>query len=579
MWGRTHPGVAGNGETCHFAPDSAAHERSPVTFRPPTGSLSRVQAVSLGVLPLRLRWLVVPLFAAVLLGSAGCEKRPPLSVSVRVAREALEARTQAADAAAREAAPRDSAGALVDSLAPAPDSIAAWVAEFYRARADEPVWFDDHGATPRAGAALAALASLPEHGLDPAAYAPESTLVAAGRAPLRDRVDVDSLPALGVHDVALTLACARAAMAVACGRTDVAGLDPEWNFEARRAEAWARLQRELPAGFDAATLQGFAPADSAYGRLQRALAQLQRQAPAGAAPDARVRTLAMNLERRRWMSGARSGERLEVNVPDFRLTWTDGADSVRTFRVVVGDTAHQTPIFSDAVAWLDVHPGWRLGRRIVAEEIAPALRRNPAYLARHDMEVVRTDRKGLPVVAPEEVPWDSVYGNGRFPYLVRQRPGPKNPLGKVKFACPNEYDVYLHDTNARGLFSRDVRALSHGCIRVARPETLAALLLRPTKWAPTDSLRRLFADTLQRRVNLPEPVPVDFFYWTAWVDDQGELQTRRDLYGLDHRMASHLRERPREKFVLNPEVDWRAPRRAKAAKKPAAAPPTAPEGP
>ncbi len=489
------------------------------------------------VRPSRLLPLLL-VFALPLL--AGCEKRPPLSDSVRVAREAL-----------------------ADSAAAADDSLGAWVAEFYRARADDPLWFDDHGSRPETGSAVTGLLEIAAHGLDPHAYAAESLLAAGVRPPSRDRVRVRDLPELGRRDVALTAALARAAIALAVGRVPASALDPDWRSAERRAHAMKRLRAGLQRGMPADSLLAFAPRDTGYVRLQQAYARLLRAK--GARPGhGRLLTLALNLERRRWVAFDRPVPRLEVNIADYRVAWMGPADSTRTFRVVVGDSTHQTPLFSDAVQWLDVHPAWRLGRRIVAEEIGPATKRDPTYLARHDMDVMRTDRKGLPIVSPSEVPWDSARADGRFPFLVRQRPGAKNPLGKVKFACPNEFDVYLHDTNARRYFQREKRALSHGCIRVAQPETLAALLLASTKWAPRDSLARLFADSASRRVNLPEPVPVDFLYWTAWVDPAGELHVRDDLYGFDRRLADYLDARPGAPFVLNPEVNWRAPKSTRA---------------
>ncbi len=475
---------------------------------------------------------------------AGCEKRPPLSDSVRAAREAL-----------------------VDTIATPRDSVPEWVADFYRGRADDPAWFDDHGPREEAGPAITALLTLAEHGLDPHAFASESLLAHGIAKRARDPVRVRELPRLGREDVELTTALVRGALAVSVGRVDAASLDPDWNVAGRRAHVLRRLRAQLAHGMPPESLTAYAPQDTDYVRLQRAYARLHR-ATKGASPDrGRLQTLALNLERRRWVAYERETPRLEVNIADYRVAWHGAEDSTRVFRVVVGDSLHQTPLFSDAVQWLDVHPSWRLGRRIVAEEIGPAQKRDAGYLARHDMEVMRTDVKGLPVVSPDAVPWDSARTNGRFPYLVRQRPGAKNPLGKVKFACPNEFDVYLHDTNARRLFQRERRALSHGCIRVAQPESLAALLLAATKWAPRDSLARLFADTTSRRVNLPRPVPVDFLYWTAWVDPAGELHVRDDLYGFDRRLAGYLRSRERAPFVLNPEVDWRAP---KPGRKPAA---------
>jgi murein L,D-transpeptidase YcbB/YkuD len=156
-------------------------------------------------------------------------------------------------------------------------------------------------------------------------------------------------------------------------------------------------------------------------------------------------------------------------------------------------------------------------------------------------------------VNPRKVPW-KLAASDSFPYLVIQEAGPENPLGSIKLMCPNEYDVYLHDTPVRSRFSVAVRDYSHGCVRIEHAIELADSLMRR---APDDTLQldSLVALGSWKRVRLPEPVPVHFLYWTAWVDSAGWLNYRDDLYGLDQRLDEALRNRRTRDLMVNPGVE------------------------
>jgi murein L,D-transpeptidase YcbB/YkuD len=159
-------------------------------------------------------------------------------------------------------------------------------------------------------------------------------------------------------------------------------------------------------------------------------------------------------------------------------------------------------------------------------------------------------------VPPDSVDWSTAQSDS-FPYIVREDAGPENPLGRIKFMCPNEYDVYLHDTPGRSHFRSAVRDLSHGCVRVEDPMALAEYLLRGTPLASADSVSALIEEGAWRQVGLKRPVPVHIVYWTAWADSAGVPQFRDDLYGIDCRMDEALRSGDVGNFVLNPKVEWR----------------------
>lgn len=233
----------------------------------------------------------------------------------------------------------------------------------------------------------------------------------------------------------------------------------------------------------------------------------------------KIKQMLINMERMRWMPEQEAGKRVVVNIPEFRLHVYQGNEDVLSMDVVVGKAANKTVIFSDRIKHVVFSPYWNLPQSIVRNEVLPGLKQDPAYLDRHRMEVTG-ERNGLPI--------------------VRQKPGPENALGRVKFIFPNKYIIYLHDTPAKQLFQRTTRAFSHGCIRLANPSALAAnLLVNKPEWSPEKIKEAMVADK-ELWVNIEQPVPVYITYFTSWVDTSGKLNFRKDIYGHDERLASHL---------------------------------------
>jgi L,D-transpeptidase YcbB len=268
--------------------------------------------------------------------------------------------------------------------------------------------------------------------------------------------------------------------------------------------------------------------------------------------EARIRTLALNLERWRWLPDSLGHRRVEVNIPAFRLDLFRADTIVRTLRVVVGKRQSPTPVFSDALTYLELNPSWTVPPSVVFKEIIPAMKGKVEYLARNRMIVVPLAGARGDTLDPKLVPWKKVTLDS-FPYLVVQKAGPDNPLGSIKLMCPNEYDVYLHDTPRREKFGDAVRDYSHGCVRVSGAVELADSLLDA---AAPDSLRldSLIATGQWRRIRLPHAVPVHFLYWTAWADSAGAVHWRQDLYGVDARLDEALRHHDVPPFALNPSV-------------------------
>ncbi len=220
-----------------------------------------------------------------------------------------------------------------------------------------------------------------------------------------------------------------------------------------------------------------------------------------------------------------------VNIPDFTLRIIDQDREVWSTRVVVGKRKRRTPMLRATIDHLVLNPYWHVPSRIARQELLPRAVANPSYLAEQQMDIVAP---GGQVVDPSGIDWTAI--NPRdFPYRIRQRPGARNALGRVKFMFPNPYSVYLHDTPSRNLFARAERAFSHGCVRVENPLELATYLLREPgreRWTPERVARTVHRGE-QTYVKLPQPIDVHFVYRTAWVDDDGTVQFRPDIYRHD----------------------------------------------
>lgn len=194
------------------------------------------------------------------------------------------------------------------------------------------------------------------------------------------------------------------------------------------------------------------------------------------------------------------------------------------------------PVFRSMLQSVELNPTWTVPPGILRHEILPKLLRDPiAYLRRTRMSLVTPSGK---IVDPATVDWNTVR-KGRFPYMVRQEPGPTNALGQVKFLFPNPYMVYLHDTPSKAKFGSAERAFSHGCIRTENPLELARLLLKNQGW-DRGRIDRIVASRKTTRVSVRPPIPLFLLYWTAQVEEDGSVQFRRDLYGRDRKIIEGL---------------------------------------
>ena len=230
----------------------------------------------------------------------------------------------------------------------------------------------------------------------------------------------------------------------------------------------------------------------------------------------RIKQILVNMERSRWLPVFINTDYIAVNIPEFKLHVYHADSLLWSCEVVVGKTVHQTTIFYGQVQYVVFSPYWNIPASIVRNEVVPGMDRNAHYIADHDMEITGHEG-GLPV--------------------VRQKPGPTNSLGLVKFLFPNSYNIYLHDTPSKSLFGDSTRAFSHGCIRVQQPARLAAFLLGDDKRWDSTKISNAMHSGKEQYDTLTNKVPVFIAYFTAFTDRDNKLNFRKDVYRLDDKLA------------------------------------------
>jgi len=254
--------------------------------------------------------------------------------------------------------------------------------------------------------------------------------------------------------------------------------------------------------------------------------------------DDDIEQVAMNLERWRWMPRELGNRHIMVNVPSYNLTMMNGDQRIADMAVVVGSKKHNTPIFSQGAQFVEVAPTWTVPASIANNELIPIERRRPGYLQSERMDFFQWEGTRLKSVPRSQVT-EADFHKRPFPYVLRQRAGEKNALGGIKILMPNKFAVYMHDTQAKKLFSKTDRAYSHGCIRLSDPFRLGSLLLQLDGKTPEETAE-ILAKKKTTRVKLNNKTPTHISYFTAWVDDEGRLHKRKDVYNHNKRLLSGL---------------------------------------
>ena len=321
--------------------------------------------------------------------------------------------------------------------------------------------------------------------------------------------------------------------AVPAGRTLEPGMaDSRVAVLARRFEATGELEGDAGdwahANYRGALVEAVLRFQARHGLVQDAKVGPKTLRALNVPADERIRQIRRNLERSRAYAAAEPGLVVVVNIPAFRADVSQDGATAWSTPVIVGETETPTPELRALITEIVVNPTWSVPAKIAAGEMLPEIKRDPGFLARGGYVLYSADGAA---VDPRVVPWESL-SYADFPYRIVQRPGPVNQLGRVKFVFPNVHSVFLHDTPAKHLFERSVRALSHGCIRMREPMVLAEMILA-AQGHTAEAVAELLATAATTSIKLAVPVPIQLRYQTVEADTDGTLFFYEDIYGLD----------------------------------------------
>lgn len=464
--------------------------------------------------------------------------------------------------------------------------------DFYARRSFRAAWSGEHGPNRLADDLVDALSRADLEGLDPEDY--HFSKIRASLDTLRAAAgDGRILTPRRLADLDLLLSDAflQYGSHLLGGRVDPETLHPRWEANRRGGDLGTVLEEALDSRKVARALKRLVPNQEGYERLREALVRERVIAAQGGWPkdlrerlrlegdlrdddsldvglkrfqrrhgldetgtvdsetraelnvsaEARAEQLRINLERWRWLPQDLGRRRILVNIAAFDLQVIEDDEVVLAMRVVVGKAYRRTPVFSDTVRYIVLNPNWHVPRSIAVDELIPKIQSDPSYLERVGMRLL-TAGPDPQEVDPSTVDWSTITADS-FPYRFRQDPGRLNALGHIKFMFPNPHDVYLHDTPSRRLFAETQRDFSHGCIRVEKPIELAVYLMKKGSRWNREAIEEAVDEGTERTIYLPRPTPIHILYWTAWADEDGTIQFRRDINGLDQVLGKALAKR------------------------------------
>jgi len=265
----------------------------------------------------------------------------------------------------------------------------------------------------------------------------------------------------------------------------------------------------------------------------------------------RVRQIELNLERWRWLPQNLGNPYILVNIAGYGLEVVENETQVLAMKIVVGTAFQKTPVFSGKMTYVEINPYWNVPHSIATEETLEKIRKDPkAFFEKENMRVFQAVPNGE-MVDPASVDWSSL-SESNFPYRLRQEPGPRNPLGRIKFMFPNKHSVYLHDTSDPHLFRRERRGFSHGCIRIEKPMEMAEFVMRGSKEWSREKIAAVLKTKETTVANLPKPIPVHILYFTAWGNGDGTVHFLEDIYRRDERLDRALQQKAKPAKAAKP---------------------------
>ena len=249
----------------------------------------------------------------------------------------------------------------------------------------------------------------------------------------------------------------------------------------------------------------------------------------------KIRQLRMSMERLRWLPRNLGERYLLVNLAGFWLAAAEHGEHVLNMRIIVGRDYRETPSFSSHISHMILNPYWNIPASIARKDLLPKQQKNPDYFTTVNIKVYQGYNYDETALDPATIDWNEIKKG--FPYILRQDPGDNNALGTIKFMFPNSFDIYLHDTPAKALFKKDIRAFSSGCIRLESPLEIAAFALN--EQAISVEFSEVLAGGETTTMNLSQLLPIYLFYMTTWVDSLNKVHFSPDTYGRDNRALRH----------------------------------------
>jgi L,D-transpeptidase YcbB len=266
--------------------------------------------------------------------------------------------------------------------------------------------------------------------------------------------------------------------------------------------------------------------------------------------EKRIRQIELNLERWRWLPQNLGNPYIMVNIAGYDLEVVENESSVLTMKIVVGTAYQKTPVFSGKMSYIEMNPYWNVPHSIATEETLAKIQKDPNFLAKENMKVLAAGQNAE-AVNPAAIDW-SALSESNFPYRLRQEPGPRNPLGRIKFMFPNKHSVYLHDTSDPQLFRKERREFSHGCIRIEKPIEMASFVMKGSKEWPIEKIKTTLKTKETTVANLPKPIPVHILYFTAWGNGNGTIYFLDDIYRRDERLDRALQKKTKPVTLAKP---------------------------
>lgn len=396
-----------------------------------------------------------------------------------------------------------------------------------------------------------------QHGLDPAIFksAELSALIEKVYAKKEIKTKEEAYQSLADLELLAANSLINYSNALEFGVISPRKIYARYYTETKRPDSTS-MQRVFAAKDLKTYLDSIQPKDAQYVALQKALIGGYKDPKMSAEETQKV--LAVNLERLRWKNKPSADKYVLVNIADFRLDVMDHGKSILNMKVVVGEGRNkdftdnlqeydendlkkdrpftrETPQLNSMIHSVQVNPVWNIPQSIATNEISKLAAQDPYYLSNHNIDVYKDGKK---IEDTETIDWSE--GDPGKTYAFKQRPGDDNALGKIKFLFNNQSSVYLHDTPAKAGFSLPVRALSHGCVRLERPLELAYALFGEGKKYQLIKKDMEEPNPEATTLSLPKKVPVYLTYFTAWADEAGQIQVRKDVYGLDIVLYTYL---------------------------------------